>query len=468
VHRLPPPVSFALGCALAACTPSEPDAPAGPRPVEPPPAAAPTDPTPDPAPPPAPDAKPDPKPVDPTPSEGPLPLTCPAVIGTDPRIIELGKIGTGEPADLRKLAKWTRVVDARGGYDHAVGMDDDSNVVWAHDTKSMVFALDSVAQDGTLLVHELLNPKQLEPQALHVDAIGDVTVGGTSFAPGAAGGGTIVSLDSELDERWRVKTPRLWAHDFAVTRRGETIVRGSTARQEITLGPHTLRNEWLGVGHSMDILSSIDGEGRFQWSRAFFPGVLQMAHLHDSLYLAGNFGHAQVDYGGGPTQGPGVLARLEDDSGEHIWSVGFPTGLRAVVPTGDEVLAVGFGQGFSMGGPVIEGTPAAWFDRDGCYRGSVDLGTGVSRFVATPDGSLLVYGMSLSGSSVRLGPREFAVGARQWFVARLAPSLEIQWAATIACDGLEAAASDGRTAFSCFRDLSRGRRLLRQYTLLVL
>lgn len=433
-----------FGLALVACTPTSP-----PRQEEPP--------TPEPS-------------VAPMPVDAGAPETatrCLPRFAQDPATITSPPI---EPTPLSTAATWSQQVDAIGGYEHGVGLDAEGHVVWAHDTKHMHFAVERFDRDGHRQWQRILEPRQLEPEALHVTPDGAILVAGTSFAEGAAGGQLLVTLEPTRTERWRQRTPRVSVHALSELAQGHTLMQGSSGRQEVTLGGHLMRNEWLPRGHSMDIVARLDGAGEYLWSTAFLPGVLGMAVQGEAFYLAGNFGDTAVDYGTGPTAGPGVLARFELETGRNAWSIGLPTGLRAVLPQGDDLLVVGFGHGVSMGGPVLEGTPAAWFDPDGCYRGSVSLGSGMSRIVAGPDGSLVLYGMAPIGPATHsIGTTSFEVPAGHWFVAGIDPALELRWLHTVRCDGLHAAAGPrGRAAFSCYSDVSRPGKLVRRYELFVL
>lgn len=384
----------------------------------------------------------------------------------DPMAIETPPVEPGPPpvpTRLTAAAAWSRSVDALGAYAHGVAFDAGGHVIWAHDTKNMHFAVERFDRDGQQQWQRILEPRQLEPQALHANPDGTIVVAGTSFADGPAGGQRMVKLEPTQEERWHQQTPRVSVHALAGLPDGHTLMLGSSGRQEVTLGGHVLRNEWLPRGHSMDVVARLDDTGEYVWSTAYFPGALGLAVQGDAFYLAGNFGREAVDYGTslGPTEGPGVLARFELASGHATWAVSLPSGLRTVLPHGDDVLAVGFGAG----------TPAAWFDASGCYRGSVSLGEGISRIVAGPDGSLVVYGMTPTWPEiVAIGAMEFEILPSHWFVARIDPELKLSWLHELRCDGLQAAAGPhGRAAISCYTDEHRiNGNLVRRYDLYVL
>jgi hypothetical protein len=376
------------------------------------------------------------------------------------------------PTALRDAAIWVKRIDAIGGYQHRVDFDGDGNVVWAHDSKNMRFTLTKLTPAGKQLWHRVLEPRQHQPEVLTATASGSILLAGTAFAKDY--GETLVAVDPGGEIMWRQQTPRVAVDHLAPARGKHTVMFGSSHRREVTLGGHTMPNPLPGPGRAMDVLAVLDARGEFEWSRAYFPGVLDMLVVGDTIFLAGNFGDFDVDYGGGPVPGPGVLARLDAVNGEHHWSRHFDTGLRAVVSQDDDLLVVGFPPPFastvSMGGPHVEGTPAVWLDRDGCYRGSMSLGSGVGRIDAGPDGALVVYGLVTDLSpSLRVGTTSFEVPPLHWFIARLGPTLELTMLHTSSCDGIDAAAGPGgRVAVSCLKDVSTPSKLVRRYELFLL
>jgi hypothetical protein len=397
------------------------------------------------------------------------PARCTLRFGQDPHVRNTAQLA---PTALRDAATWTRRVDAIGGYQHRVDFDGEGNVVWAHDSKNMRFTLTKLTLAGKQLWHRVLDPRQHMPEVLTATSSGPILLAGTAFADD--GGETLVAIDPKGEIMWRQQTPRVAVDHLALAPRGRTVVFGSSHRREVTFGDHTMANPLPGRGRAMDVLAVLDPSGGFEWSQAYFPGVLDVLVIGDAIFLAGNFGDSEVDYGGGPVPGPGVLARLDSVAGEHRWSRHFDTGLRAMVQQGDDLLVVGFPPPFtstvSMGGPHVEGTPAVWIDADGCYRGSTSLGSGVGRIAAGNDGSLVVYGLVTSFTpSPRVGTTSFEVPALHWYIARLDPSLELTMLHTTACDDIDVSAGPrGRVAVSCLQDLSTPGKLVRRYELFVL
>jgi hypothetical protein len=394
------------------------------------------------------------------------PPQCTLRFGQDPYVRQTSPLA---PTALRDAAAWTKSVDAVGGYQHRVDFDGDGNVVWAHDSRSMRFTLTKLTPTGEQLWHRVLEPRQHQPEVLTATESGTILVAGTAFA--GEHGQPLVAIDPEGEMTWRQHTPRVSVGRLASAPGGRTVMVGSSHRREVTLGDHTMSNAWLGPGRPMDVLAVLDARGEYEWSRAYFPGVLDMSVVGEAVFLAGNFGDFAVDYGGGPVAGPGVLARLDLPTGEHRWSLHFETGLRAVVPQDDDLLVVGFPPPFtstvSMGGPHVEGAPAAWIDADGCYRGSMSLGAGIGRVAAGRDGSLVLSGLATDlPPGLRIGTTAFEVPVLHWFIARLDPTLELTMLHASSCDGIDAAAGPhGQVAVSCMRDLSTPGKLVRRYEL---
>ncbi len=389
---------------------------------------------------------------------------CALRFGEDPIVIAPSDL---QPSPIGPALAWSKKVDARGGYAHRVGMDAEGGVVWAHDIRSMSFVVASFRRDGVRRWRHRLRPAQLEPDVLAVMPDGSVAVSGTAFTTGRRGGQTTVVLDAKGIERWRQRTPRIAVEGLATTADGHLLMLGSSGRTEVTLGEHTMVNE-RSPG-SMEIVARLDGHGRDLWSKAGTPGALDMVVHDGAMVLAAHVGREPHEYWGGTTQTPGVLVSVDGATGEPRWSLGFDIGLWAVRPYTGDLLAVGFHGASSLGGPVLDGTSAAWIDPQGCYRGSVNLGTNISRVDVAPDGSMVVAGVALTHAETRrVGQTSFEVPAGHWFVAGIDPLLQLRWLYLVQCDGLELAAGDGgRAALSCFTDQSRASKLVRRYELLV-
>lgn len=368
---------------------------------------------------------------------------------------------------LHEAAAWSTRVDVRGGYAHQVDFDGEGNVAWAHDAGSMRFELARLRPDGERTWTHRLDPAEHEPQTLTSTPSGATLIAGAAFAEPF--GHPVVAIGPDGAELWRQDTPRLSVDHLAPAPGGRTVAFGHSGREEVTLGEHTMANEWPGV-QGMDVLAVLNRDGEYAWSRHYLPGVLDVAVDADAIYLAGNYGDFEVDFGTGPVRGPGVLTRVDAASGEPRWSRRFETGLKAIVPQGDDLLVIGFPgltSSTSMGGPQLTGTPAAWLDARGCYRGSVSLGTHIGRVDAGDDGSLVVWG--LATTPVQLGSQTFEVPPGHWFVARFDAQLKLTAFHTTSCDAVDAAAGpSGRTAVSCYRDVSTPTELVRRYELFVL
>ncbi len=366
---------------------------------------------------------------------------------------------------LREAADWVTRVDAIGGYDHSVAFDPEGAVFWAHDSRHMRFTLAKFEPAGEQRWLRKLEPETLSPRVMRTTSKGSVLVAGTAFNED---GPTLVHVGADGSTLWKTRTPRVSVRAIREVPDGFALL-GHSGRAEVTLGPDTLRNAWTDVASSMDVLSILSNDGEFVRSEAFIPGALAMERGTDGLYVAGNFGRVSADYGNGATAGPGVLAKF-DLSGQLEWTRGFGAGLYGVANAGPDVVTFGFASRgpASMGGPPSSGASAAWIDSEGCYRGSLSTGDGLARIVSAPDGSVLVYFLASRTDTWQLGHDAVSVPAGQWVVAKLSEDLQLQWAHSVECDGLHAAAGPrGETAVSCYRSLSDEKPLVRRYSLLV-
>jgi hypothetical protein len=388
---------------------------------------------------------------------------CQAWQGIDP-VVPRALAKTVAP--LREASAWSRTVDARGGYSHRVDFDGDGNLTWGHDAGSMDFGVSRYGPDGDELWHRAQDPKEHEPDTITTTRSGVSLVAGTAFASDY--GQLLVAIDAEGTEMWRQPMPRIGVDQIEPAPGGLTIFEGHSGRAEVTLGGHAMVSDW-GTVQGMDVLGALDQNGEFAWTQNFLPGVLDMAVHDQSIFLVGNYGDFEVDFGRGPERGPGVAARFDSITGEHQWSRHFDTGLKAIVPQGDDLLVIGFPGSYSsvsLGGPQLSGTPAARLDAQGCYRGSVLLGDGIGRVDGGDDGSFVVWG--LVDGTTRLGDQEFELTGRAWLIARFDPQLQLTHVLTTDCDNTYAAAGPhGRLAVSCLRDVSSGQRLVRRYELFV-
>lgn len=397
---------------------------------------------------------------DPDPATAEDPAHCELRYGADPYLPPRSAV---KARDLREVAAWSRVADARGGYAHRVDFDGEGKLTWGHDSGSMDFSVTRFDAEGELVWHHEREPKEHEPGVVTTTRSGVSLVAGTAF--GSDYTQLVVALDASGEPMWSRPTPRLGVDRLAPATGGLTIFEGHSGRREVMLGEYMMVSDWGSV-QGMDVVGALDRGGEVVWTRNFLPGILDMAVREHDIFVVGNYGDFEVDFGTGPALGPGVVARLDAATGEHRWSRRFDTGLKAIVPQGEDVLVVGFPgvtSSVSMGGPPLDASPAAWLDADGCYRGSVALGD-IGHVDAGEDGSLVAYGL-LEGEYA-LGTHRFDRPVRGWVVARFDARLSLTHVIEADCENVSAAAGpDGRLAISCYRDLSSGAGLARRYEL---
>lgn len=371
------------------------------------------------------------------------------------------RVAGRNPTPLRQAATWRIERRAAGAYDHDVAFDRDGNVLWAHDSARMRFVVSKVAPDGVPKWTRTLEPAELSPHIVAAAPDGSVFVAGTSFAsePSPAGP-LLVQLGADGALRRTVATPRVGSSALVPLANRGLVIFGRSARETFSVGDEVFHNTWGRPGSSMDVLSVLEPDGSFSFAGAYVPGILGVAVVEDAIYLGGNFGTASVDYGGGDTRGPGVVAKLGLD-GAVAWTRRFDTGLRAVVPAGpgDEAAIVAFG--------FDSDTTAVWIDAAGCDVDSAAFGD-VALVAGAPDGGFVVAALSIAGGLRRIGAHTFATAPLEWHLASIAADRRLAWVHTIDCDNLKvAAAPDGRAAISCLRMLDEGDELDRRYELLV-
>lgn len=366
-----------------------------------------------------------------------------------------------EPTPLRRAATWRIEREAVGAYDHDVAFDRDGDVLWAHDSARMHFVVSKIGADGAPKWKRTLEPAELSPHIVTAAPDGSLFVAGTSFASEPSSmGPLLVQLDSDGSLRRSVPTPRVGSSALVPLPGGALVILGNSAREEFSVGDDVFHNAWGPAGSSMDVLSVLEPDGSFSFADAYVPGIHDVAVVDDAIYLAGNFGDASVDYGGGEVRGPGVLAKLGLD-GAVQWTRRFDHGLRAVIGTGpgDDAAIVTFG--------FDSDTTAVWIDAAGCDVDSIALGD-VGRVAGAPDGGFVVSSLSTAGGMRRLGTHAFATAPLERHVASITADRRLAWLHTTDCDDMKvAAAPNARAAISCLRVLDHDGVLDRRYELFV-